>query len=219
MMADDDKKIIQRAYDKWSSIYDTNHNRTRDLDAAVIKRLPLNLDQRRVCEAGCGTGKNTRWLTTRASGVIALDFSEGMLNKARESITATNVTFMQHDLLEPWPLEDGSVDVVLFNLVIEHIEEPAAVFTEAVRVLSGGGRLALCEYHPFRQLVGKGARFEADKSTEVVPAYLHMVSDFVNAGMELGLRVIALDEWGDRELGVDTPSTTLPRLLSIVFEK
>ncbi len=60
-----------------------------------------------VLELGCGTGKNTEWLVTKAKKVIGIDFSEKMLGKAREKISADKVTFIQGDLTRKWEVEDG----------------------------------------------------------------------------------------------------------------
>ncbi|WP_246200161.1 methyltransferase domain-containing protein [Maribacter luteus] len=38
-------------------------------------------------ELGCGTGKNTVWLLKKAQRIIGLDFSQEMLNIAKEKIT------------------------------------------------------------------------------------------------------------------------------------
>jgi SAM-dependent methyltransferase len=42
-----------------------------------------------------------------------------------------------------WPVEDGSVDVVLATETLEHVPEPAVFLAEARRVLRPGGRIVL----------------------------------------------------------------------------
>jgi SAM-dependent methyltransferase len=42
-----------------------------------------------------------------------------------------------------WPIEDGSVDVVLATETLEHVPEPAVFLAEARRVLRAGGRIVL----------------------------------------------------------------------------
>lgn len=42
-----------------------------------------------------------------------------------------------------WPLEDGSVDLMLSDNVVEHLERPAEFFAEARRILKQGGHIAL----------------------------------------------------------------------------
>ena len=42
-------------------------------------------------ELGCGTGKNTVWLAGRARALVALDFSDGMLTRARERLAGVSL--------------------------------------------------------------------------------------------------------------------------------
>jgi SAM-dependent methyltransferase len=45
--------------------------------------------------------------------------------------------------IDNWPVEDASMDVVFSDFVMEHIDDPAAFFAQAARVLKPGGLLAL----------------------------------------------------------------------------
>jgi ubiquinone/menaquinone biosynthesis C-methylase UbiE len=205
---------IARAYDRWAAHYDADRNATRDLDARVLRDADLRLDARVVLELGCGTGKNTRWLATRASEVLAMDFSPGMLAVARGAVGAPNVRFVEHDLRDPWPVADASIDIVVGNLVLEHVEALGPVYAAAARVLRPGGQLFLCELHPARQLRGGQAHFtdRASGETVYVDAYIHSVSEYVNAGLRAGMVLRELGEWGDGDGGA-------PRLVSVLFER
>ena len=208
---------VAHAYDRWSASYDTDMNATRDLDAIVLRRAPLRLHGRHVLELGCGTGKNTLWLASASARVTALDFSVGMLARARERVTAHNVEFLAQDLRERWPLRDESVDAVIGNLVLEHIDDLAPVFSEAARVLATGGQLYFGELHPYRQLRGGQAHFADASSGEsvVVTAYRHTTSELVNAAIAAGFAIVELGEWSDVDAAADTP----PRLLSLLCER
>ena len=61
-----------------------------------------------------------------------------------DPVVTSNPSVSEAHLLTPEddyriPLNDGSVDVVLADWVIEHLEEPATTFREIHRVLAGGG--------------------------------------------------------------------------------
>jgi malonyl-CoA O-methyltransferase len=208
---------VANAYDRWAAQYDEDRNTTRDLDAAVVRRAPLRVAGRDVLELGCGTGKNTVWLATEARQVHALDFSEGMLAEARRRIDAPHVRFVQHDVRIAWPLAARSVDVVMANLILEHVRDLGPIHAEAARVLRPGGQLFLCELHPFRQLRGGQAHFveEASGETVHVAAFTHSTSEYVNGGIEAGLVLRQLGEW----LEPEAPAGTPPRLLSVLFER
>src|SRR6478609_2936683 len=129
---------VADAYDRWSRQYDDDRNATRDLDAFVLRQVPLHLAGARVLEVGCGTGKNSAWLVSQARELIALDFSPGMLDVARRRVRSSTARFVEHDITRPWPVESESVDVVVGNLVLEHVRELGPVFAEAARVLRAG---------------------------------------------------------------------------------
>ncbi len=212
-----DRPDVEHAYDRWAAGYDDDHNLTRDLAAASLRRQPLRLDGRSVLEIGCGTGRNTAWLAQRAQAVIALEFSAAMLERARAHVPDGHVRFVRHDIRTRWPLPGGAVDVVVGSLVLEHIEDLASICREAARVLRPGGQLWLCELHPERQRRGGQAHFtdRGTGATVYVPAHRHTVSEYVTAGLAAGLTLRDLGE----ELEDGAPPDAPARVLTVLFER
>src|SRR5437899_2701114 len=140
----------RQAYNRWAEQYDTNVNKTRDLEAMALKRTVANNTFNRILEIGCGTGKNTQWLQTIAKEIIAVDLSEEMLAKAKEKITAASVSFRQADITQEWTFVEGQFDLITFSLVLEHIEDVNPIFDKAVCVLNTNGRIYIGELHPFK---------------------------------------------------------------------
>jgi ubiquinone/menaquinone biosynthesis C-methylase UbiE len=210
-----DKSEVAAAYDRWAKTYDIDANRTRELAAKVLRQLHRDLAVHTVIEIGCGTGYNTQWLVERARNVLALDFSEEMLRYAKARVRSPHLRFVQHDIRSAWPLADASADLVIAMLVLEHIEQIEPIFTEAARALRAGGELLICELHPMRQMCGGQAEFTSPETGEPerIPAFLHDISDYVNAGLGSGFELIHMDEWRDS----NTVGSDLPRLLSIRF--
>lgn len=205
---------ISDAYNEWSAIYDSNVNRTRDLEADVTRQRLAGRRFASIIEIGCGTGKNTVFLAEIGASVLALDFSEQMLAKARSKVSAPHVRFEQADVTKPWRAADDSADLVTCSLVLEHVESLDAAFAEAARVLRPGGWLLVNELHPFRQYGGTKARFERGAEIVEVDVFLHHVSDFTTAAERSGLRLRTLGEhWHADDAGKP------PRLISFVFEK
>lgn len=204
---------IATAYDRWSQTYEAVENATRDLAAGVLRQYPLNLQDREILEIGCGTGLNTGYLAEGAKELIAFDLSAGMLEQARRKVTARNVRFVQGDIQLEWPFAESSADLVVCMLVLEHIAKIDHVFKEAARVLRLGGEFFVCEFHPFRQLQGRQARFTDESSSDLVfvRAFLHEISEYVNTSIQHGFQLIRLDEWRDDE----ADQSKLPRLVSL----
>ena len=204
---------IQDAYTDWSATYDSDRNLTRDLDQQVARQQLAKLRCRSVLELGCGTGKNTPLLASIGEHVQALDFSAGMIEKARAKVTAPNVTFEITDITKPWPSKDQSFDLIVCNLVLEHIEDLIFIFAEASRVLVEGGRFFICELHPFRQYLGTQARFQRADDMKHIEAFTHHVTDFTNAAVTKGLMLTEMKEWWHEE-----DEGKAPRLISFMFE-
>jgi ubiquinone/menaquinone biosynthesis C-methylase UbiE len=206
---------VARAYDRWAATYDTDQNATRDLDAQVLRASELPIQSRDVLELGCGTGKNTVWLAAQARSLTAMDFSDGMIAHATRRVAGSpiEVKFLRHDVREPWPIERDAVDVVVGNLVLEHVSDVGAVFREAARVLRSGGIAYFCELHPDRQARGGQAQFSDVESGErvYVTAYVHTVDEFARSAADAGLTIERLV--GHVEDGA--PAGAPPRLIEI----
>jgi demethylmenaquinone methyltransferase/2-methoxy-6-polyprenyl-1,4-benzoquinol methylase len=92
-------------------------------------------------DVACGTGALTRELEAIAPGavVVGLDFSQGMLDRARGGRYAVG------DALR-LPLPDAAVDVVTIAFGLRNLPEPGQGLLEFHRVLRPGGRLVVCEF-------------------------------------------------------------------------
>jgi SAM-dependent methyltransferase len=82
--------------------------------------------------------------TGTAYGVDELDEMITVARAHAAEAGVTNATFLQ-GLIENVPLPDGSVDAVISNCVICLVPDKTPVFTEIVRVLRPGGRMAVTD--------------------------------------------------------------------------
>lgn len=207
---------IASAYDDWSAVYDADTNATRDLNAEVLRAEPLDVAQADVVEIGCGTGINTVWLAETARSIVALDFSEGMLAKARERVQSKHVQFILHDIREPWPVTHEAFDLVIATLVLEHIETLDPFFAQLKRVLRPNGVAFLSELHPERQRRGAKGQFSTpDGRTILVPSTIHEEADYVKAGTGAGLHLVRRH---DRSSPADIAKRAPPRLLTLTWQ-
>ena len=205
---------IQQAYNTWAEQYDSNQNKTRDLEKNALQATLANFSFEKCLEMGCGTGKNTAWLSSVAKHVVAIDFSEEMLKKARQSSMAKNVVFQQADISKDWDFISELFDLVSFSLVLEHFEDLNIIFQKAAKVLAPNGFLYVGELHPFKQYTGSTARFDTPEGRQILTCFTHHISDFVSTAQSNGLLLVKLNEYFD-----DNDSNQIPRILTLVFRK
>ena len=205
---------IGKAYNSWSAQYDSNENKTRDLEGLALKKILSGKTYKHCLEVGCGTGKNTEWLLTICDQITAIDLSQGMLEIARNKIKSTNVNFSEVDITKDWSFANASYDLVTFSLMLEHIDDLHAVFEKLAKVTATGSHVYIGELHPFKQYTGSKARFETETGTEVLTCFNHHVTDFTQAANASGFQLLQLDEQFD-----DADRTQIPRILNLLFEK
>ena len=205
---------IENAYDIWAHQYDTNVNRTRDLDKICTIETLNNLVFKNVLELGCGTGKNTELLLNKAEKIIGLDFSQEMLNKAEEKISDKRVTFKKADLTKDWKIENNFADLITSSLTLEHIKNLDHIFSQANQKLNKNGLFFISELHPFKQYLGSKAQYETESGTKELEVYIHHISEYIDNAESNGLKFVEMKEWFDQNY-----QNRLPRLISFLFKK
>jgi ubiquinone/menaquinone biosynthesis C-methylase UbiE len=116
---------------------------TEAMDALVRPR------GKRVADIGCGGGIYAKaWADLGASRVTAVDFSPVMLAAAREYCQGYDtISFHLGNALKTG-LPDGSFDLVFARALIHHLDDLAAFFSEAKRLLAPGGMCVVQDRTP-----------------------------------------------------------------------
>jgi ubiquinone/menaquinone biosynthesis C-methylase UbiE len=205
---------IKNAYNQWAAQYDSNVNKTRDLEALALQKTLADITFENCLEIGCGTGKNTEWLVTKTTQITAVDFSEAMLTIAKEKISASKVHFINANITTEWTFGKSHFSLVSFSLVLEHFKTLDFIFEQATLVLKSGGYIYIGELHPFKQYNGSKAKFETLTGTEIVECYTHNISDFTTAAKKYNLSIVTINEFFDND-----DKNEIPRIVSLLFQK
>jgi malonyl-CoA O-methyltransferase len=195
-------------YDRWAEIYDVEDNPLIALEERYLDSLLGDVNGLGIADIGCGTGRQAVRLAQAGARVTAVDFSSAMLQRARTKPGAEAVTFVYHDLAEPFPLADASFDRVLCCLVLDHIADLCRFFGELKRLCKMDGAVVVSVMHPAMMLRGIQARFH-DPATgrEVRPqSYSHQIADYVMGAVRAGLTLDHLSEHAvDKDLVARSP--------------
>lgn len=96
-------------------------------------------------DIGAGTGFVTQELLNRKLRVIAIDQSREMLNALEQKFGSSGeITCIQADAYT-LPLESESVDYVMANMFLHHVENPGQAILEMTRILKSGGKLIIAD--------------------------------------------------------------------------
>lgn len=147
MMRDEKERYWSRYADRYDEY--TDYIVGKMLRQALIGKMRQERNLGDVIECGCGTGFFTRAIARNASGVLATDLSEEMLDRAKVNLKRfQNIRYEQVDCQNMLFLPEN-FDTVLMANVIHAIPDPQRAICESYRILRKEGRLLIVTYTDF----------------------------------------------------------------------
>ncbi|NGX50236.1 MAG: Ubiquinone biosynthesis O-methyltransferase [Chlamydiae bacterium] len=130
-----------------------------------------------VVDLGCGGGFLTHALAEERHRVVGIDLSESSLTVARNNDPTKQVHYQKGDACNV-DLPERSFDVVCATDILEHVERPELLISEAARLLRKGG---LFFFHTFNRtplsylLIIKGVEWFVQNT----PPRMHLYNLFI----------------------------------------
>ena len=128
-------------YNKVAKEYKKLHSYLFEFEKNKAISMLGNIENKKVLDAGAGSGRLIKQLVNAQAIVTAMDISENMLKAIRKDVL-DNVKIVVGDV-EEMPFENNSFDIVISTFVIVHLKDPSIFFQEAYRILKDGGRLLI----------------------------------------------------------------------------
>ena len=196
MNAADEMLSTREGYDRWAEIYDEEANPLVMIEEPEVTRALGDVAGLAILDVGCGTGRHAVRLANAGAKVTGVDFSSGMLEKARAKPGAAAVRFIHQDASGTLPFEPRSFDRVISCLVVDHVSDLPGFFGELRRVCREDGFIVVSVMHPAMMLKGVQARFHDPRTgARVFPqSVANQISDYVMGALAAGLRVRGLSE-------------------------
>lgn len=185
---------LQRRFDRAAAGFNESDFVHRLTFGELIGRLePIAMQPRLVLDLGCATGKGSSALMRhyRKCRVLGLDTSVAMLREAEKRRTLFYRPAVVQADARRIPLRDGSVDLVLANMILPFIDDHAACLAEIGRVLRKGGVFAFATFGPdsLSELRAAWQSIDDDRHVCVFPD-MHDIGDAI---VRAGLRDPVLD--------------------------
>ena len=127
----------------------TLHVDDAEVEAALLSLLPHG-PEKSIIDIGTGTGRILELLGRGVARAVGVDFSREMLALARSRLDVAHLPacqVRQGDMYQ-LPVDDCEFDIATLHLVLHYADDPGAVISEAARVLSPGGVLAIVDFAP-----------------------------------------------------------------------
>ncbi|MCX5704349.1 MAG: methyltransferase domain-containing protein [Candidatus Omnitrophica bacterium] len=104
----------------------------------TLKFIP---DSSTILDFGCGDGRVTKDILTRAKKVVAIDISEKAIEVAKKFNNHPNIKYI-NTTIEDFSSEEKFDAVIMFE-IIEHIYDPKSIFHKAKNLLKEDGVIIL----------------------------------------------------------------------------
>jgi len=138
--------VIRTYFNQRAAVWDETSS---EKDMAKLERMAqrLNIEPgSTVLDVGSGTGVFIPFLSSKVGKngrLIALDFAEEMLRKARAKGLNGNIEYLHADMTSA-PLLEEVFDVAVCYSSFPHFQDKLRTLSEVNRVLKSGGRLFIC---------------------------------------------------------------------------
>jgi ubiquinone/menaquinone biosynthesis C-methylase UbiE len=147
------EEIIKR-WDLNAELYASYYSKHGDINrevlvTPVIMEMLGKVADRNILDAGCGEGFLSRLIAERGASVTAVDYSEKLLEIAKERTPDDlGIDYIHANLECLDMLDEDTFDFVVSCIVLQDIPDYQAAVEEMCRVLRPGGTCILAITHP-----------------------------------------------------------------------
>jgi ubiquinone/menaquinone biosynthesis C-methylase UbiE len=186
---DDVRSAWDQLAEFWDERMEAGATWQRHLIQPPVERLLQLQPGERVLEIACGNGEFARRMADLGGNVLATDFSEEMLERARSH--RSDVEYRSADATDVEALlalgEPSSFDAVVSNMAIMDMESIEPMVAAASRLLKPGGRFVFSTPHPAFNSGNARPTVELDPKGSTTEMYSVKVSSYGRPGTGKGV--------------------------------
>ena len=114
----EDYAVVKADFDEIALLDEPKWNHNNCYFPLLLRALPERCD--RVLDIGCGKGELSALLARQSRAVTAVDLSEVMLERARQTHSAPNIEYIRGNILD-MDFPDGSLDAIVTTATAHHL--------------------------------------------------------------------------------------------------
>lgn len=151
-MGEEVKKVYDIIAEEYISHSERSFYNIHIADPAFLELIDeLDLEDKKVLELGCGSGKHISYLVNKKAEVYGADICKELLNSAREK--NPDIEFKVADIDKKLPYNSSFFDVVVSNLVVHYSSNILNLLMEINRILKKGGFFVFSTINPFSDII------------------------------------------------------------------
>ena len=112
----------------------------------IIEKLNNEQELGEMIEFGCGKGYYTKLISDQAKHIIAIDFSDEILEEARRNLIERKNIYVQKANCERTFFSSNKFDSLLMINVLHIMQDPSIILKECHRILKKDGLLIITDY-------------------------------------------------------------------------
>jgi len=154
-----------------------------------------------VLDIACGNGQFAREMARAGVNVVAFDFTERFLARARQHTEAAGIHSIEYHSLDATDekkllsLGEGRFDAAVCTMALMDMTEITPLMRSLIRLLKAGGRFVFSVTHPCFN--GNGVRLcleEEDRDGTLVDIYSVKVVEYLKQSVQRGVGIIGQPE-------------------------
>lgn len=128
-------------YKFWSPVYDKLFNSRKFFEARKLVFMGEKfVENQNILFVGVGTGADLELINHRDLNITAIDYSNEMLEKAKEKPGNSSIIFYKMDA-QNTSFKDNQFDVVVGSLILSVVPDADKCIKEMIRVLKPNGKI------------------------------------------------------------------------------
>jgi ubiquinone/menaquinone biosynthesis C-methylase UbiE len=178
---------------------------------SYLEKLPVKKNDF-LLDLGCGTGAFTKLLSLKAAGVTGIDINDELLQEARKSNLAGNVSYIRADLNSLQDLNLPQADGIWTSFVPAYFPDFTNVLRSWLKLLKPGGWIAIVEmsglfsHRPLKRSTADLFKNYYERQCKNKSYDFQMGSKIHDIILSCGLSILHEENKYDRELTFNGPA-------------